>query len=173
MMDEMNTKILCIRLGHVHVIAVSDPKITLEFMRDVNGIFSSRPHCMSGYLTSGGYLTTGLVAMGDHWQKMRRILTTEISSVARHKWLENKRYEVADNLLRYVYNQCKTNVVVTGGVVNVRTTALQYSSNMIRKLIFGHMYFGKGSADGGPGEEEIEHVDSLSISLSHLYAFCY
>ncbi|GJU48026.1 valine N-monooxygenase 1-like protein [Tanacetum coccineum] len=102
MMDEMNTKILCIRLGHVHVIAVSDPKITLEFMRDVNGIFSSRPHCMSGYLTSGGYLTTGLVAMGDHWQKMRRILTTEISSVARHKWLENKRYEVADNLLRFL-----------------------------------------------------------------------
>nr|GEV31858.1 valine N-monooxygenase 1-like [Tanacetum cinerariifolium]GEX92306.1 valine N-monooxygenase 1-like [Tanacetum cinerariifolium] len=89
-------------------------KIALEFMRDVNGIFSPRPHCMSGYLTSGGYLTTGLVPMGDHWQKMRRILTTEISSVARHKWLENKRYEVADNLLRDVYNQCKTNVVVTG-----------------------------------------------------------
>ncbi|GKA14984.1 valine N-monooxygenase 1-like protein [Tanacetum coccineum] len=43
---------------------------------------------------------------------------------------------------------------------------------MIRKLIFGHMYFGKGSADSGPGEEEIEHVDSLSISLAHLYAFC-
>nr|GEY52675.1 valine N-monooxygenase 1-like [Tanacetum cinerariifolium] len=42
---------------------------------------------------------------------------------------------------------------------------------MIRKLIFGNMYFGKGTADGGPGDEEIEHVDSLSKILAHLYAF--
>ncbi|PWA47426.1 valine N-monooxygenase 1 [Artemisia annua] len=53
MTDEMNTKILCIRLGHVHVIAT-----------------------------------------------LRNILTTEISSVARLKWLENKPHDVADNLLR-------------------------------------------------------------------------
>ncbi|GKD02186.1 hypothetical protein Tco_1177160, partial [Tanacetum coccineum] len=58
------------------------------------------------------------------------------------------------------------------GVVNVRTTAQQFSSNMIRKVMFGSMYFGKKSADGGPGDEEIEHGDSLSISLAHLYAFC-
>nr|GEW51666.1 valine N-monooxygenase 1-like [Tanacetum cinerariifolium] len=99
MMDEMNTKILCIRLGFVHVIAVSDPKIALEFMRDKEGIFLSRPHCMSGYLTSGGYLSTVLVPIGDHWRTMRKIITTEISSVARFKWLENKRHDVADNLL--------------------------------------------------------------------------
>ncbi|GKG66369.1 hypothetical protein Tco_0698244, partial [Tanacetum coccineum] len=29
-----------------------------------------------------------------------------------------------------------------------------------------------GSSDGGPGDEEIEHVDSLSITLAYLYAFC-
>ncbi|PWA42006.1 hypothetical protein CTI12_AA548700 [Artemisia annua] len=102
MTDEMNTKILCIRLGHVHVIAVSDPKIALEFMRDKDGIFSSRPHCVSGYLKSGDF---------------EEYLTTEISSVARLKWLENKPHDVADNLLRYVYNQCKTNGVVTRRVV--------------------------------------------------------
>ncbi|GJZ26444.1 valine N-monooxygenase 1-like protein [Tanacetum coccineum] len=101
MMDEMNTKILCVRLGQVHVIAVSDPKIALEFMNDKDGVFSSRPDCMSGYLTSGGYLSTVLVPMGDHWKKMRKILITEISSVAKHKWLENKINDVADNLLRY------------------------------------------------------------------------
>ncbi|GKC17854.1 valine N-monooxygenase 1-like protein [Tanacetum coccineum] len=43
---------------------------------------------------------------------------------------------------------------------------------MIRKVMFGSMYFGKKSADGGLGDEEIEHGDSLSISLAHLYAFC-
>lgn len=110
MMDEMNTKILCIRLGNVHVIAVSDPKIAREFLKDKDGIFSSRPDCMSGYLTSGGYLTTVLVPLSDYWKKMRKALAIQILSMARHKWLQNKRDEEADNLLRYV---CKYIIVLT------------------------------------------------------------
>ncbi|KAD6796049.1 hypothetical protein E3N88_06945 [Mikania micrantha] len=43
---------------------------------------------------------------------------------------------------------------------------------MVRKLIFGGRYFGKGSQDGGPGEEEIEHADSLWTILVYLNAFC-
>ncbi|MFS7913361.1 putative valine N-monooxygenase [Helianthus anomalus] len=58
------------------------------------------------------------------------------------------------------------------GLVNVRIIAQQYSSNMARKLMFGSRYFGKGSLDGGPGAEEVEHADSLSIILAYVYAFC-
>lgn len=101
MMDEMNTTILCIRLGNVHVIAVSDPKIAREFLKDNDGIFSSRPDCMSGYLTSSGYLSTILAPSDDHWKKMKTMLV-EVLSVARHKWFQNKRNEEADNILRYV-----------------------------------------------------------------------
>ncbi|KAK1441212.1 hypothetical protein QVD17_07053 [Tagetes erecta] len=43
---------------------------------------------------------------------------------------------------------------------------------MVRKLIFGSRYFGKGSTDCGPGEEEIEHAHSLSTILVYVYAFC-
>ncbi|KAI3670070.1 hypothetical protein L6452_41671 [Arctium lappa] len=173
MMDEMSTKILCIRLGNTHVIVVSDAKIAREFLKEKDELFSSRPDCMSGYLTSGGYLTTVLVPASDqHWKKMKKTLATEFLSLTRHKWLKSKRDEEADNLLRYIYNQCEINSMVTGGVMNVRTIVQQYSSNTIRKLVFGSRYFGKGSPDGGPGKEEIEHVDSLMINLSYLYAFC-
>ncbi|KAJ0694431.1 putative isoleucine N-monooxygenase [Helianthus annuus] len=103
MMNEMNTKILCVRLGNVHVIAVSDPAIALEFLKDKDWIFSSRPDSMSGYLTSGGYLDTVLAPMGDHWKKMRSILSMDILSGARHKWLQKKRNEEDDNILRYVF----------------------------------------------------------------------
>ncbi|XP_024978778.1 valine N-monooxygenase 1-like [Cynara cardunculus var. scolymus] len=173
MMDEMGTKILCIRLGNTHVIAVSDPKIAREFLKEKDEIFSLRPDCMSGYMASGGYLTTVLVPASDqHWKKMRKMLATEFLSLSRHKWLKSKRDEEADNLLRYIYNQCEINSNVTRGVMNVRTIVQQYSSNTIRKIIFGSRYFGKGSPDGGPGQEEIEHVDSLLVILSYLYAFC-
>ncbi|KAI3776915.1 hypothetical protein L1987_46706 [Smallanthus sonchifolius] len=69
MMEEKSTKILCIRIGSVHVITVSDPKIALEFLKDTDGIFSSRPNSMSA-------------PMGNHWKKMKRILSSEILSMA-------------------------------------------------------------------------------------------
>ncbi|KAK1432698.1 hypothetical protein QVD17_09596 [Tagetes erecta] len=172
MMEEMKTKIICIRIGTVHVITVSDPKIAREFLKEKDKMFASRPDCMSAYLTSDGYLNTSLVPMSDHWKNMRRIIATEIVSVAGHKWLQNKRDEEADNLLRYVYNRCKANVAVTGGVVNVRIIAQQYTSNIARKVMFGTNHFGKGSADGGHGDEEIENVESLFTILAYTYAFC-
>ncbi|KAI7733609.1 hypothetical protein M8C21_015999, partial [Ambrosia artemisiifolia] len=167
MMDEMNTKILCVRLGNVHIIAVSDPDIALEFLKDKDGIYSSRPDCMSGYLTSGGYLDTVLAPMGDHWKKMRNILSREILSGAKHKWLLKKRNEEDENILRYIHNQGDT-----GGIVNVRIVGQQYTTNMLRKLLLGRRYFGKGKEDGGPGEEEIEYADSLWTILVYLNAFC-
>ncbi|KAI3768733.1 hypothetical protein L2E82_19563 [Cichorium intybus] len=172
LMDEMKTKIICIRLGNIHVIAVSDPIIACKFLKDKDAIFSSRPDCMSGFLTSGGYLSTVLVPMSDHWKIMRKTLATNILSLDKHKWLQDKRDREADNLLRYIYKRCHIDAAVTRGVVNVRTVVQQYSSNVIRNIMFGSRYFGKGNADGGPGDEEIEHVDSLLTVLGHLYAFC-
>ncbi|KAK1441181.1 hypothetical protein QVD17_07021 [Tagetes erecta] len=85
---------------NTHVIATSDPKIPLEFLKDTDGMFSSRPDSMSGYLTSDGYLNTAHAPMGGRWKKMKKILSTEILSVARHKWLLNKRDEEHDNIIR-------------------------------------------------------------------------
>ncbi|GKG18226.1 hypothetical protein Tco_0372524, partial [Tanacetum coccineum] len=59
----------------------------------------------------------------------------------------------------------------TKGVVNVRNIVQQYLSNVLRNIIFGSRYFGKGSTDGGPGDEEIEHVNSCFKILSYTYAF--
>jgi phenylalanine N-monooxygenase len=55
--------------------------------------------------------------------------------------------------------------------VDVRLAIHQYCGNVIRKMIFNKRYFGKGSNDGGPGVEEVEHVESLWSLLTHIYAF--
>ena len=55
--------------------------------------------------------------------------------------------------------------------MNIRTVVQQYSSNILRKIIFGSRYFGKGNVDGGPGHEEIEHAESILTILNHLFAF--
>lgn len=54
---------------------------------------------------------------------------------------------------------------------NLRLITRQFSGNAIRKMIFNKRYFGKGRKDGGPGIEEIEHVDSAFEVLYYVYAF--
>ncbi|KAL2488505.1 Uncharacterized protein Fot_41797 [Forsythia ovata] len=156
--------------GGVHVIPVTSPELAREFLKKQDSTFASRPDCMSGRLSSNGYLTAVLSPMGDQWKKMRKVLSSCILSPAKHNLLHDKRMEEADNLIRYVYNQCK-NSLEAGGLVNVRIAAQQYCGNVIRRLIFSKKYFGNGKEDGGPGPEEEEHVAALFTILTYLYGF--
>ncbi|CAI9299801.1 unnamed protein product [Lactuca saligna] len=58
-----------------------------------------------------------------------------------------------------------------GGLVNIRNTTHLYFGNLIRMMIFGTRFFAGGMEDGGPGEEETEHVSSVFTILKYLYAF--
>ncbi|XP_059648706.1 phenylalanine N-monooxygenase CYP79D16-like [Cornus florida] len=170
LMKDMDTDIACIRLGNVHVIPVTCPQIGREFLKKQDATFSSRPLFMASDLISHGYLTTILIPLSEQWKKMRRVLTSEVLSLARLRWLHHKRAEEADHLVRYIHNQCENSG--TGGIVNVRNAARHYCGNVIRKMIFNKRFFGEGRADGGPGSEEEEHVDACFTLLEYLYSFC-
>ncbi|XP_061349293.1 isoleucine N-monooxygenase 2-like [Gastrolobium bilobum] len=166
LMNDLNTEIACIRLGNVHVIPVTSPEIAREFLIKHDAVLASRPLNWSSEHVSSGYLTTALVPFGEQWKKMKKVLSNGLLSPLRHQWLHDKRVEEADNLVRYVYNQCKN-----GGLVNVKVAAHHYSGNVIRRLVFNRRYFGKGNEDGGPGFEEVEHVQALFTVLRNLFAF--
>ncbi|CAA2964108.1 isoleucine N-monooxygenase 1-like [Olea europaea subsp. europaea] len=133
-MDDMNTE-NCIRLGGTHVIPITSPELAQEFLKKQDSTFASRPDGISGRLSSNGYLTAALRPEGDQWKKMRKVLTSDVISPAKHRWLQDKRMVEADNLVRYVYNQCK-NSSKDVGLVNVRIAAQHYCGNVIRRLIF-------------------------------------
>ncbi|OMO89721.1 Cytochrome P450 [Corchorus olitorius] len=172
LMKELNTEIACFRFGKVHVITVTCPEISQEILKKQDAIFSSRPLTMGSEVLSRGYLTTAVVPFGDQWKKMKRIMVGELFSQARLRWLHEKRVEEADNLVRYVHNQCSENAD-EGGLVNLRAVARHYCGNVIRKLVFNTRYFGEGKDhDGGPGAEEVEHVHAIFTILAHLYSFC-
>lgn len=85
-------------------------------------------------------------------------------SISTSKWMSTS--------IRYVYHQCEKNVAVTKGVMNVRTIARLYTGNVTRNMVLGNRYFGKGSADGGHGDEEIEHGDALVVIPLYVFSFC-
>ncbi|KAK9167921.1 hypothetical protein Syun_000061 [Stephania yunnanensis] len=169
--------IACVRLGNVHVIAVSSPDIAREFLKTHDAAMASRPITMANQYTSRGFLSVFSAPMGPQWRKMRRVMASNVLKSTTLQWLLNKRLEEADNLVSYVYNQCRNN---SGGddfmrmstVVNVRDVAWQYSGNVIRKMMFNRRYFGDGRKDGGPGFEEEQHVEAARTILSLINAFC-
>ncbi|GMI69163.1 cytochrome P450, family 79, subfamily B, polypeptide 2 [Hibiscus trionum] len=169
-MKEMDTEIACIRLGNVHVIPVTCPQIGLEFLKKQDAVFASRPLTMATDVLSKGHLGPLFAPSGDQWKKMKKVMVSELLSKARHQWLYEKRVEEADNLVRYVHNQCKNSD--EGGLVNLRVAARHYCGNVTRKLLFNRRYFGGGRADGGPGLEEEEHVEAIFTSLAYVYSFC-
>lgn len=173
LMKEMNTSIACIRLGNTHVIPVTCPEIAREFLKRHDAIFASRPLTMGTEYSSRGFLSVANAPQGEQWKKMRRVVASEVLSPPRLRWLLDKRTEEADNLLRYLYNQCRSSHREDSGVVvNVRKAVRQYSGNVIRKLMFNQSCFGKNrQEDGGAGIEEEEHVEALFTVLSLVYAF--
>ncbi|XP_014523654.1 isoleucine N-monooxygenase 2-like [Vigna radiata var. radiata] len=171
LMKGMKTEIACIRLGNVHVIPVTCPIIAREFLRKQDATFASRPTSITTSLISGGYLTTALVPLGEQWKKMRRIVCNQLLSTTIHHQLQHKRLEEANNLVFYIYNKCKKNINVNVGLVNVRDVAQHYSCNVIKNLSFGMRYFGEGKNDGGPGGEEVEHLEAIFVLLKYIYDF--
>ncbi|KAG8493479.1 hypothetical protein CXB51_010866 [Gossypium anomalum] len=169
-MKELNTDIACIRLANTHVIPVTSPEIAREFLKKHDAVFASRPVTMATEYSSRGFLTIAVVPWGDQWKKMRKVMASEIMTPARLRLLLDKRTEEVNNLVRFIYNKCKSN----GGssaVINLRLAARQCTGNVIRKMIFSRRYFGEGRKDGGPGYEEVEYIESVFTVLRHLYSF--
>ncbi|KAG9452584.1 hypothetical protein H6P81_005488 [Aristolochia fimbriata] len=173
LMRDMKTDIACIKLGNVHVVPVTSPAIAREFLKQWYSVFASRPLTMVTQYSSFGYLGITLTPWGDQWKKMRRIVATKILSNGTLGWLAEKRSDEANNLITYIYKQyCKSPEEGGGHDVDVRQVVRQYSGNVIRRMMFNLRYFGKGSEDGGPGAEEVEHVEALFSGIYLFYAFC-
>ncbi|XP_047309396.1 isoleucine N-monooxygenase 1-like [Impatiens glandulifera] len=167
-MSKMGYEIFCIRLGSVHVIVVTSPEIACEFLKKQDENFASRPSFLSSELVSDGFFTTALTTFGDQWKKMRRVLVTNILSPTTLHWMENKRIEEADHLVRYVYHVIKTN----GGEVNVRVASQHFCGNVMRNMVFSKSSFRKFAKNGGPEPEEEEYVAGIFTILSCLNNFC-
>ncbi|CAN0878349.1 Valine N-monooxygenase 1 [Linum grandiflorum] len=166
-MKEMNTDICLIRLGGYNIVPVLDPAIAREMLKKQDAIFADRPHTVGSHAMTGGYMTTAGTPYNSQWRKMRKVVTSELMSPARHKWLHQKRVEEADNLVSYVHN-----LSVAGESVDLRVATQHYCGNVIRKMMFNRRFFGEPTADGGPGPEEVEHVKAIFLALKYVYSFC-
>ncbi|WCJ41731.1 cytochrome p450 79a2 [Euphorbia peplus] len=168
LMKELDTEIACIRLGNVHVVPVTCPKLSCQFLKEQDSVFATRPLTMSTEIGSSGYLTTVLVPVGDQWHKMKRILVSEMLSPGKQKLFFGKRLEEANHLVRYVYNKCSHSG--DGGLVNIQFVSRHYAASLIKNILFNKRSFREGK-NGEPSFQDEEHVNAIFTFLAHIYAF--
>uniref|UniRef100_A0A0D9W2A1 Tyrosine N-monooxygenase n=1 Tax=Leersia perrieri TaxID=77586 RepID=A0A0D9W2A1_9ORYZ len=168
LMDEMNTEIMCLRFGNVHVITISSPEMAREMLRKNDAVLASRPASFATRAVSLGYKNTIMSPAGDQWKKMRRMLASEILSPAMERRLLGPRVEEAEHLINLVDTHCTDNSI--GGTVDVGHVARHFCGNIIRKLVFGRRHF-DSRLHGPPGRDEEAHIDALFTALDYLGAF--
>ncbi|XP_044452270.1 tyrosine N-monooxygenase [Triticum aestivum] len=175
LLKEMNTHIMCLRLGATHVIVVTCPEIACEVLRKKDEVFASRPTTFASGTFSFGYKGSVLSPHGEQWKKMRRVLTSEILTSSMEQKLNHLRKEEYDHLVRYINNTaCHRMMPHAKNIVNVRHVAQHFCCNLIRRLVFGKRYFSNlpASSTNGPGYEDEAHAAALFKALNHVYSFC-
>ncbi|WOL17520.1 phenylalanine N-monooxygenase-like [Canna indica] len=159
--------ITCFRFGGVHVVVVNSPELSREFFKKQDANFASRPLTMATEYSSDGYVTVVVSPWGDQWKKMRRVLASDVLNNSRLQKEVKLRTEETDHFTGYLYKRC-----AAGRTIDVRFVLRFYCGNVIRKMMYGVRYFSKGGEFGGPGEEELEHVDAAFDVLKCAYSFC-
>ncbi|KAL9685423.1 hypothetical protein QQ045_022873 [Rhodiola kirilowii] len=161
---DLNTDILCIRIGNVHVIPVLSQTFASEFLKEKDFLFASRPKSPGMALLSHNYMGSLSAPSGKQWTKMRKMMAAELFSPAMHQWFLNKRVEEADNVIAYIHN-------LPDGIVDLRKTSLCYATSILKKLIFNRRYFGEAMPDKGPSPADEEHTDGVMKALFYLFSF--
>lgn len=168
--------IVCVRLGSVHVVAVScrAPPWPARCCAATTPSFTDRPTTFAATAAlSVGYRSASIGPAGDQWRKMRRVLTAEVLAPATERRLRAARLAEADHLVR----------ALCCGAVDVRHVARHfYAATSTGGSLWGrrrHFAFASrrpqpaaAAAAGGPGRDETEHVDALFAALNYLDAFC-
>lgn len=165
-MNEIKTEILYVRLGSVDIIVVTSPELGCEFFKKQDSIFLTRPQTVTAQLISKGYLSIILTPYGDQFKKMKKIITSNLTVPSKYIFYKRKISEEADHAIYYVLSQCSP-TRPEGGIVNVRSVARQYTTNVMKRVVFNKRYF-----DGKrPGIDDEEHVNALLTIVTYIHSF--
>uniref|UniRef100_A0A2P2KMR9 Cytochrome P450 family protein n=2 Tax=Rhizophora mucronata TaxID=61149 RepID=A0A2P2KMR9_RHIMU len=118
-----------LRMGYLHVVAVSSPEIARQVLQAQDNIFSNRPANIAiGYLTYDR-ADMAFANYGTFWRQMRKLCVMKLFSRKRAESWESVRDEVE--------SMVKTVAANTGKPVNVGELIFTLTMNIIYRAAFG------------------------------------
>ncbi|KAM7273725.1 hypothetical protein ACFE04_028389 [Oxalis oulophora] len=121
--------LLHLRMGQIHVIAVSSPKVAREVLQTQDGVFSNRPaNSAIKYLTYDR-ADMAFAHYGPFWRQMRKICVMKLFS--------RKRAESWTSVQEEVESTIQTLMGMTGSAVNISEVVSNLSKNITYRAAFG------------------------------------
>lgn len=120
-----------LRIGYLHMVAVSSPDVARQVLQVQDNIFSNRPATIAiSYLTYDR-ADMAFAHYGPFWRQMRKLCVMKLFSRKRAESWESVRDEV-DSTVRDV-------VANTGKAVNVGELVFSLTRNIIYRAAFGSL----------------------------------
>ncbi|MED6179925.1 hypothetical protein PIB30_005383 [Stylosanthes scabra] len=144
-------QILLLKLGTRNVLVVSSPSAVEECFTKNDITFANRPRTLAAKHLNYNQTTVGFARYGDHWRNLRRLTTMELFSTNRLAMFARLREEEVQLLVKQIFDECCMGKKEGAKVeIELKTKLIDFSFNVMLRMISGKRYYGKhGVAEGG------------------------
>ncbi|KAL0344300.1 UNVERIFIED_CONTAM: cytochrome [Sesamum angustifolium] len=121
--------ILHLRIGFLHMVAVSKPDVAREVLQVQDNIFSNRPATVAIRYLTYDRADMAFAHYGPFWRQMRKLCVMKLFS--------RKRAESWDSVRDEVDDMVRTVATSTGAAVNIGELVFGLTRNIIYRAAFG------------------------------------
>ncbi|CAN1131098.1 Cytochrome P450 CYP82J17 [Linum perenne] len=164
-----------IRLGSHPTVIISDYEAMKECFTDNDVALAARPQSSQGRILGKNYSVFGFASYGMYWRNVKKLMMTELLTLARIKALRHVQVKEVDKLVRDLYTRCSSNNKDDHdqqSVVVMSDWLQNFAVNIITTMIAGKRYFedlsdmdGVVDEGGRPVGEMIREYMALNGSM--------
>ncbi|TKY67832.1 Isoflavone 2'-hydroxylase [Spatholobus suberectus] len=129
-----------LHLGTRKVLVVSSPSAVEECFTKNDITFANRPQTLAAKHLNYNSKTIGFASYGDYWRNLRRLTTVEFFSTSRLAMFTSVREEEVQLLVKQLFEECRGQAT---SKVELRPRLVEFSFNMMLRMISGKRYYGK------------------------------
>ncbi|GMH01437.1 hypothetical protein Nepgr_003276 [Nepenthes gracilis] len=148
--------IFSLQLGSCRAVVIESPSLIQECFSGRNdAIFANRPFQIMSKHVGYNFTTVGNAPYGEHWRKLRKVITSEVFSPnTLSKFMDVRKDEVKE-LLGKLYQKSRQNDSVAKVKVELRHLFSELVLNVLMRMLAGKKYCGQNS------EEAIEFLEMV------------
>ncbi|XP_038901746.1 cytochrome P450 81Q32-like [Benincasa hispida] len=135
-------RIFSLWFGSRLVVVVSSPSAVRECFTKNDIVLANRPFLNTGKHLTYNFTVLAVAPYGELWRSLRRISTCEIFSTSRLNLFSGIRQDEVKRLLCKLCSGNSVEELLLFSVVEVEPMLLDFTSNIVMRMVAGKRYFG-------------------------------
>ncbi|GMH01438.1 hypothetical protein Nepgr_003277 [Nepenthes gracilis] len=148
--------IFSLLFGSCRVVVIESPSLIQEcFSGKIDVILANRPFQIFSKHIGYNFTTVGNAPYGEHWRRLRKVITSEIFSPLHLSRFADVRREEVKELIGKLYQKSRQNSSAGKAKVELRPLFGELVFNVLVRMLAGKKYYGQNS------EEATKFVDMV------------